>query len=184
MFKKHGDVTDVVEVRDQAPATNTRVKNLFIGGGILLLLAAIALMLTFFMQDGWFDRDAQIGSYKGKSQEEIQADLNRRVEEGMMNISMASVVTFDHGSAPGEARIENIEANNKDQKITITLLDTNETVYESKAIAPGQYIQYITLDKPLAAGTYEAVAMFDGYETQSHEKIGSAGVNITLIINA
>lgn len=170
---------------EQASHTKSkRTKRLIIGGCILLALTLAFFILQFCTRDTWYAGDAQIGSYEGKTAEEIQADLNRRVEEGMMNISMSSVITFANGTSQGEARIENIEANQKDQKVTITLIDTDEVVYESDALAPGQYIQYITLNKNLPAGTYEAVAMFDGYELETHKKIGSAGVKVKLVVQA
>lgn len=154
----------------------------------ILLLCIIALIFVIFFvaqpQSSWYDNQAQAGSYAGKSEEEIQADLNRQVEEGMMNISIASVVTFENSSSEGDARIENIASNNRDQKIVITLDDTQEIVYESGAIAPGSYIQTIHLNRDLDPGTYSATATFTGYDTKTHEEKGAAAAQIKLVVLA
>ena len=53
----------------------------------------------------WFDESAQTGSYTGKSQEEIIADLNKTVEDGMLNISIAAQIFFPR-VGPGMGRQE------------------------------------------------------------------------------
>ena len=51
-------------------------------------------------------------------------------------------------------------ANPKDNKcyfnFKIILDDTAETIYESKAVPPGQSIRNVTLTKPLSAGNYDS----------------------------
>ena len=150
---------------------------------MLLVFAGIAAYLVLSGQtDSWFDSSASAGQYEGKSEEEIIAALNAQVEEGMMNISIASAISFANGAAEGEARIENIQANHVDQKVSITLDDTGETVYESGALAPGQYIQTIKLSKDLDAGSYRATVLFTGYDRETHEKTGAAAAQVTLVV--
>lgn len=153
-----------------------------IAAAAIVLVAGVCFLLGQDEVDSWFDSSAAEGQYEGKSQEEIIAALNAQVEEGMMNISIASVVKFPDGAAAGEARIENIQANHVDQKVSITLDDTGQTVYESGAIAPGQYIQHIKLSEALAPGTYTATATFSGYDRETHDKTGAAAAQITLIV--
>lgn len=92
----------------------------------------------------------------GRSEKEIQEELNKVVEEGMFNISIASVVTVDENGADAMARIENIAANHHHMKVTITLDGETEPIYESAGIAPGQYIEHVKLKRTLSAGTYSA----------------------------
>ena len=132
--------------------------------------------------DDWYDSSVLSGQYEGKSQEEVIAALNAQVEEGMMNISIASAVVFADGAAEGEARIENIPANHVDQKVSIVLDDTGEQVYESGAIAPGQHIQTITLSKVLEPGSYAATATFTGYDRDTHKKTGASAAQIMLTV--
>lgn len=130
--------------------------------------------------EDWYDSNAAQGQFEGKSKEEIQAALNEEVAKGMMNISIAAVITFPDGASEGEARIENIAANPMDQKVTIALKDGDEVVYESGAIAPDQHIQNIKLSRDLEPGEYAAVAMFTGYDRETHKKTGQAAAEITL----
>lgn len=181
----------MAEKYDVSPETEEEKKRkkkgfFFIFPIILLILAALIVVGFFATRTSspWYDKQSQEGSYRGKSEEEIQADLNRRVDEGMMNISIASTIAFENGSTEGEARIENIASNTQDQKVIITLDDTNETVYESDAIAPDSYIQTIRLNRDLAPGTYSATATFTGYDKETHEKKGAAAAQIKLVVLA
>lgn len=134
-------------------------------------------------EDAWYDGQARSGSVAGMTEEEIERDLGEKVEEGMMNISISSVLSFPDGSsAPGTARIENSEANTLDQKVAITLDGTNETVYESDAIAPGSSIDQVDLSSALAKGTYDATATITGYDRTKHERIGSIGVQVKIVV--
>lgn len=120
---------------------------------VLLAVGGFAAWNVLGKGDSWYDPAAVTGHYEGKSQEEIVADLNRQVEEGMMNISIAGVLSSPDGRT-AEARIENIEANGRDQKVVITLDETGEVLYESGAIAPGQYVQDIEFARDLEPGVY------------------------------
>lgn len=167
----------------QEPEKKRKKRFIIIPLVIVLFVGAIAVIyFATSSGGGWFDSGAQQGSYEGKTEEEILADLNRQVEEGMMNISIASTITFEDGTSEGEARIENIESNKRDQKVVITLDDTGEVIYESGAIPPGSFIQKIRLNRDLDAGTYAATAMFTGYDIETHQDKGSAGAQIKIVV--
>ena len=165
-------------LRPEAPdphssATSTAVETAKNAGKILGMSKQPAV-------EDWFDSNAAQGQFEGKSKEEIQAALNEEVAKGMMNISIAVAIVFPDGTSEGEARIENIAANPVDQKVTITLEDSGETVYESGAIAPDQHIQNIKLSKDLDPGEYPAIATFTGYDRETHKQTGQAAAKITL----
>ena len=132
---------------------------------------------------GWFDPSAQSGSLPGRTQEEIQAELDKIVEEGMFNISIASVVVFADGQSEGEARIENIAANRYNMGVAITLDESGEVLYTSKGLKPGQYIETIRLDRDLPAGEYQATALFTAYTQEELLKVGQAAARITIVID-
>lgn len=159
-------------------------KHVFAG---LVAVAVVAVAVTAGVvltqqpsMEDWFDSNAAQGQFEGKSKEEIQAALNEEVAKGMMNISIAAVITFPDGASEGEARIENIAANPVDQKVTITLADSGETIYESGALAPDQHIQNITLSRDLDPGEYAAVATFTGFDRETHKQTGQAAAEIVL----
>ena len=159
-------------------------KHVFAGlVAVVAVVAAVGVGIVLTQPtaiEDWYDSNAAQGQFEGKSKEEIQAALNEEVAKGMMNISIAASITFADGTSEGEARIENIAANPMDQKVTITLKDSGETVYESAAIAPDQHIQNIRLAKDLDPGDYAAVATFTGYDRETHKQTGQAAAEITL----
>ncbi|MCI8340016.1 MAG: hypothetical protein HFJ73_00160 [Eggerthellaceae bacterium] len=149
---------------------------------LLALILGIGLWWVLFASGNWFDSNAKSGQAPYKTNEEIQAELNRQVEEGMFNISIASVVEFADGASPGTAYIENIPGNRYDMMVEITLDDSGETVFQSGALAPDSYLDDITLSKDLDAGTYPATATFTAYDTESHEAVGKAAAKVSLVI--
>ena len=149
---------------------------------VLLIVVGLALWFALGRPADIFDPNAKSGQAPNKSAEEMQAELDRIVEEGMFGISIASVIEFDDGAAPGTAYLENVPGNRYLMQVAITLDDTGETVYESKAIKPGSYIESITLSADLDAGTYPATAMFTALDAESHDDVGKAAAKVTLIV--
>ena len=83
------------------------------------------------------------------SPEELEAALNEKVAEGMINISMNTAPYFENGSADGNLMIVNESINNYPQKIQIGRNDTGEQIYESGAIAVGSKIDRAKLGAEL-----------------------------------
>lgn len=129
----------------------------------------------------FFDSNAQTGSLPGRSEEKIQAELNKVVAEGMFNISIASVVTVEQNSDEAQVRIENIAANHHHMKVSITLDGEDEPIYEFAGLAPGQYMEYVRLNRMLPAGTYSATAMFTAYHMEDLSQAGQAAAKITIV---
>lgn len=160
----------------------SRAKRIAIVAVLAVVLAGIAFGAWWFVGNGddFFDLNAQEGQAPYKTPEEMQAELDRIVDEGMFNISIASVIQFDDGTAPGKAYIENVPGNRYLMQVSIVLDDTSETVYETKAIKPGQFIEDITLSKDLDQGAYPATATFTALDQESHEEVGKAAAKVTL----
>ena len=117
-----------------------RARRIAVIAGILVVLGVVGFGIWWFSggQDDFFDANALEGQAPYKTPEEIQAELDRIVEEGMFNISIASVIQFDDGTKSGKAYIENVPGNRYYMQVTITLDDGGDTVFETKAIKPGQ----------------------------------------------
>lgn len=129
------------------------------------------------------DPNAALGQLEGKTQEEIQAELNRIVEEGMFNISINSTPVFETGDSAGSLRIENIPANHYNMTVKITLEETGETIYQSGLIEPNHHIENDTLDVVLSKGTYAAIATFTAHDPNTGAEMGKAAAKITIIVN-
>ncbi|MDD4509387.1 MAG: hypothetical protein PHY23_00480 [Oscillospiraceae bacterium] len=168
----------------------TQKKNRFFLLIIILLLAVVALLLLLLLRPNSAENqtpamrnaNATLGQYEGKTDEEIQAELNRIVEEGMFNISINPEITLENGESDAELRIENVPGNRYLMSVEITLDDTGEVLYRSGLIEPNYHIQSAPLDKKLAAGTYNATAVFTAHDPDTEADAGTAGAKIIITV--
>jgi len=157
---------------------------------ILLLLAIAGVGLYLYAQQAQqtkferyqFDTDAMAGRIQAMTEEEIQAELDRVVEEGMFNISIASSIVFESPDGPGEARIENVAANHYHMQVDIALDDTGEIIYSSNLIRPGYSIETIRPIRRLEPGIYRATATFSAITQKEMQLFGQAGAQIILYV--
>lgn len=126
----------------------------------------------------WFDRLAQDGSLQGKTPTEVQGILNSVVEEGMFNVSMNAKAIFNDAKSEGSIGLENIPENRYYCRVVIRRDDTNEVLYESQGIKPGQYIDKIKLKHNLPAGNYACTAQVIATDPESLDDIGQVQVKI------
>ena len=129
-----------------------------------------------------YDDAAIEGGWDNLSPEEIEARLNEKVAEGMINISANTAPIFEDGSSEGNLMLVNESINNYPQKVQIVRNDTGEQIYESGAIAVGSKIERAKLDVLLPAGTYECTAYFHNLDPETGDIIGTAGAIITITI--
>lgn len=126
---------------------------------------------------------AQLGQLEGKTEAQIQAELDRVVEEGSMNISINTNPVFATGTAEGTLQIENSPANHYPQTVVISLDDTGEIIYESGLIEPNYHIQNDILLVDLEPGDYPATALFTAYDnSQDQNQLGQAVAKITITV--
>lgn len=129
-----------------------------------------------------FDTSAIEGRIQTMTEEEIQAELNRVVEEGMFNISIASAIVFPEPGAEGEARIENVAANRYHMQVDLMLDETGETLYSSGLIQPGYSVGAIRLNRTLAPGEYAATAVFSAITQEEMQLFGTAAAQVRLYV--
>ena len=129
-----------------------------------------------------YDSSAVEGGWDNLSPEEIAEKLNEKVAEGMINISMNTAPYFENGKAEGNVMIVNESINNYPQQVEFIRNDTQEIIYQSKAIPIGSKIERAKLDVELPAGTYEYTAMFHNLDPETGNVIGTAGAIITITI--
>ena len=157
-----------------------------IGAGIFLITRLVSKPLTKEDARGQtgivYDSSAVEGGWDNLSPEEIAEKLNEKVAEGMINISMNTAPYFEDGKAEGNVMIVNESINNYPQQVEFIRNDTQEVIYQSKAIPVGSKIERAALDVELPAGTYECTAMFHNLDPVSGEIIGTAGAIINTTI--
>ena len=127
-----------------------------------------------------YDQSAIDGELPGKTEEEIQKELNAKVEEGMFNISINPEIRVDGSTDVGNARIENIKANHYLMQVDIK--EGEKILYSSGNIRPGQYIDNIKM-ADMDSGEYDAQAVFTALDTESGEVVGRAGAVVKLYVD-
>lgn len=159
---------------------------LLVGAGIFLAVKLLHKPADTALADSKsgivYDSSAVEGGWDNLSPEEIEARLNEKVAEGMINISANTAPIFEDGASEGNLMLVNESINNYPQKVQIVRNDTGEQIYESNAIPVGSKIERATLDVTLPAGTYECTAYFHNLDPESGAIIGTAGAIITITI--
>lgn len=121
------------------------------------------------------DIDPNAGNWEGKQPEDKGgADVGIKIP-GYPSITIAKD-TKDVTMA-----LLNPEGNPCYFKFEIVLKDTNETIYESKYVPPGQSIYDVTLTKPLAEGKYPAVIKISTIAMDQQTALNGANVETVLI---
>lgn len=129
-----------------------------------------------------YDSSAVEGGWDQMTPEEIEAALNNKVAEGMINISANTAPIFEDGASEGNLMLVNESINNYPQMVQIVRNDTGEQIYQSNAIPVGSKIERAKLDVVLPAGTYECTAYFHNLDPESCAIIGTAGAIIIITI--
>lgn len=64
----------------------------------------------------------------------------------------------------------------------IVLADTEEIIYQSDMVPPGEAIRKISISKPLAEGTYSARILICTNELETGREMNSANLNLTITV--
>lgn len=130
------------------------------------------------------DPNVKVGSATLSAEERL-AELNKIVEESNITFSINSTPMYSL-SIPDQGVnwvIENPPDNGNRFTVTILLLDTGETVYQTNGyLDPEQYIETGPLLMTLPKGEYRCVAYFDAYRIDDNSYIGQGGAELTLYI--
>lgn len=174
-------VPPATSIPQEAPKKKRKKVVLWIVIIAILICIALAVMLaTGMLSPGKSKRQGAAGQLEGKTQEEIRAELDRVVDEGMFNISIAANVMMESGNSPAELRIENVPGNRYLMKVDIVRDDTGQKLYETDLIEPNHHIQSDTLDVSLPQGTYDCTAIFSAYDPETEESIGQAAAKMQI----
>jgi len=91
-------------------------------------------------------------------------------------------ITIQANTTDVSVNLQNPEQNNCYFVIRLVLIDTGETLYESKMIEPGKGLYRITLLKALEAGIYNAQLQYDPYDMTTVTRLNGAVINLELIV--
>ncbi len=158
---------------------------------LLLLLAAVAGGCFLWKQTRpksrfEMDRNALEGFLPGKSEEEIQAELNRIIEEGRANFSMLPNPVIRDGQM--SVWIENVVANHYYIQADIYLYpeknnrENAELLYSSGLLKQNSYIDFVDVDTDAAPGEYDGIAIFTAVDPDTLEEIGKASLVLVITV--
>ena len=179
-------------MKENIPEKKTKKRTVIAVLGVLVILAVILLLLRSCGSGNIpastddpgivYDPSATEGGWNEVDLDQIVDGLNRKVEEGMINISMNTSPSFENGSAEGNLMIVNESVNRYPQVVEITRNDTGDQIYKSGAIPVGNKIERAKLDVDLDAGTYECTALFYNVDPETGSYLGCAGAIITITV--
>lgn len=116
------------------------------------------------------------------SAQDIMSEMTEKVAEGMFECKMTTEWTFDDAESPSlNAYVANVESNRNTLYFDVVEESTNEKIYSSPMLPVGTDIKNIKLEKPLAAGDYNAVVMYTLVD-ENYEEVSSVGFSIKISI--
>ena len=127
---------------------------------------------------------AKIGQLEDKSNDEIEATLDEIIEEGNLSININANPVFPTGDSAGTLMIENHPNNHYNMRVSITLDDTGEEIYNSGLMPVNSHIDEDVLSTPLEAGDYDATATFVAYDVDTDAEVGCAAAKIKISVLA
>ena len=193
-------IKEEVDGSEEEEKRKTKKSPILIALLLLLLLFGFSIALIGIVNHfNWFDKDkgtvtdggkdstmsldvddsVTYGDLSGKTKEEIQAELNNKVEEGMMNVSMNTNIVLENSKSKANLLITNSDKNRYMQFVEI-YNDKDELVYKSGGIPVGGKLEEVRLNKELPKGEHKCVAYFNAYDEKSKKVVGKVGVNITI----
>lgn len=147
---------------------------------VILVLAAAAAGIY------WYTRPKEVTNYDAEFEEDQErpdsTDQEGSVADGIQIPGYKSI-TIPAGTKDVSVELMNPEENQVYFQISFYLPDTEETIYTSKMIKPGQHLYEITLEKEMAAGEYPLTVRYDTFsadEVMTPRNV--AEVNCTLIV--
>ena len=131
------------------------------------------------------DANALAGFLPGKTEEEIQAELNRIIEKGYFNVSInPTPVVGTDGMV--NLNIENVPANHYWMQVDVYLVekDGKETLlYQSGVIQPGFHIETVEAAGKLPPpGEYNGRADFNALLPETQENIGQTSATMLITV--
>lgn len=145
---------------------------------IIIVLLAVILYLLFGRQE----KPRRNVVVNEDNVEEVLRDLPEPVEATSYEATMNSTWNFASGDAPSyDAYVKNAEANTNAVYFDVVRTDTEETIYESPILPVGSYLEDITLDTDLPAGTYDCVLTYHLLD-EDEESVSTVRLTLTVVI--
>ncbi len=153
---------------------------------IPILAAAVVLAVIFAVS--WSRKPKEVTNYENeKTFEEYQESPESTEETGGqgqgIKIPGYESIVIPAGTKEVSVELTNPEENQVYFEISFYLPETEETIYTSDLIRPGQTIYEITLEKEMEAGEYPLILRYAAYTAdEAMEPRNGAQVSCSLIV--
>lgn len=151
----------------------------------LLALALLAAALAFTLWQGQsadalrMEANATVGEMPGLDPAARASQLQTLVDESLISYSVNTHLSVEKGR--GNLLLENPKNNQKYLIATLRLDATGELLYQSGALVPGSYLEWVPLSATLPKGEHPATLYLDGYRLTDEGYLGQTGVAVTLV---
>ncbi len=116
-----------------------------------------------------------------RASRDLQAEIDKAVEQGMFNVFMNTNIVFQDGNSKGNMMIQNIDTNV--YPMYVEIYNNDNLLYKSDIIDPGYKIEEAKLDTVLSKGTYDCTAYFYVTDSNKEEVQNKIGLNIKITVN-
>lgn len=126
------------------------------------------------------EANATMGQMPGVDEETRRKQLQEILDKSKIAFSVNTNPMYDRQTGEVNLMLENPANNAKLLTAEITLSGQSGTIYQSKAMVPGSFLETVKLDKPLNPGTYDATVLLKAYDEETQELLGQTGAEITI----
>lgn len=158
----------------------------------ILLMAVMIVGSLFIWQQSQLPKEnilpaalaPEMKDAKEIDKEELMKRMQKKVDEGYVNLQMNTEVIFNQGDGFGTIQAVNPEENQTVIAFDIFLADSDEILYSSGSISPGQYINKGKLNRTLKKGTYEAYAAVKMFDEETQKELNASKVVLSIVVNS
>lgn len=183
------DITELKELESEVQKHKKQKKLLILLALLLFLVFGILFWALWSMgktpSQYDLDADALAGFLPGRTQEEIETELNRIIQKGYFNVSInPTPIVSPDGQI--NVMIENVPANNYWMQVDVYLQESRtdeRLIYSSGIIKQGFYIESGEMlgERP-PAGEYNGRAIFRALMPETMEEIGTTGATMLIFV--
>ena len=148
---------------------------------LILLCAAAAVGAVYAFGQKNKDDKAAVESMDGEASE-TTSEENAETARSGIRIPGYPTITIKADTTDVEMNLMNPEGNPCSFVYEIVLSDTEEVLYTSEALEPGETITNVTLSRALPAGEYDAVVRIS--TTSLEDGSSMNGANVKTVIKA
>ena len=145
----------------------------------ILILLCVAAAVGAFCAFGRRDKDDEAVENKNNEMTVSSSEEEETARDGI-RIPGYPTITIKAETTDVEMNLMNPEGNPCSFVYEIVLSDTEEVLYTSEAIAPGETITNVTLSRALPAGEYDAVVRISTMSLEDGSSMNGANVNTVI----